>query len=87
MSYRTMTFTMYLTRKRQFHDHRFLPTAGPKNLTPFKIRVGGVVPAIHNADGKFNRCHWAQLQDELTRTAEYIISNDYFSGRVVAAEV
>ncbi|KWU02020.1 MAG: SDR family oxidoreductase [Vibrio toranzoniae] len=58
-----------------------------KELTPFNIRVGGVVPAIHNADGKFNRCHWAQLQDELTRTAEYIISNDYFSGRVVAAEV
>ncbi|TVU58034.1 SDR family oxidoreductase [Vibrio atlanticus] len=58
-----------------------------KELTPFGIRVGGVVPAVHNADGKLNRCHWAQLQDELTRTTEYIISNDYFSGRVVAAEV
>ena len=58
-----------------------------KELTPFNIRVGGVIPAIHNADGKLNKCHWAQLQDELTRTAEYIISNDYFSGRVVAAEV
>ncbi|MEZ9564783.1 SDR family oxidoreductase [Vibrio artabrorum] len=58
-----------------------------KELNPFGIRVGGVVPAVHNSDGKLNRCHWAQLQDELTRTTEYIVSNDYFSGRVVAAEV
>ena len=80
-----------------FHDMSGLESANSmitgfthswaKELTPFNIRVGGVIPAIHNADGKLNKCHWAQLQDELTRTAEYIISNDYFSGRVVAAEV
>ena len=51
-----------------------------KELTPFNIRVGGVVPC-----GKQNGQHWAEVQDEVIRNTEYIVANDYFSGRVVAA--
>lgn len=51
-----------------------------KELTPFNIRVGGVVPAIEH-----DNSHWAEVQDELIRNTEYIVSNDYFSGRVMAA--
>ncbi|MGF1755240.1 SDR family oxidoreductase [Vibrio makurazakiensis] len=80
-----------------FHDFSGLESANSmvegfthswaRELTPFKIRVGGVIPAIHNSEGKLDEYHWAQIQDELTRNTEYIVSNDYFSGRVVAAEV
>ncbi|HFQ5059131.1 TPA: short-chain dehydrogenase, partial [Vibrio vulnificus] len=31
--------------------------------------------------------HWAQVQDELIRNAEYIVANEYFSGRVVTTEI
>ncbi len=53
-----------------------------KELTPFNIRVGGVVPGVEHShdDG-----HWAEIQDELIRNTEYIVCNDYFSGRVMAA--
>lgn len=55
-----------------------------KELKQHNIRVGGVIPVSshsHHANG-----NWSQIQDELTRTTEYIVSNDYFSGRVVSAE-
>lgn len=51
-----------------------------RELTPFNIRVAGVVPALEHDDA-----HWAEVQDELIRNTEYIVSNDYFSGRVMAA--
>ncbi|MBA5761989.1 SDR family oxidoreductase [Vibrio sp. 404] len=51
-----------------------------KELTPFNIRVGGVIPC-----GESNGQNWAEVQDEVIRNTEYIISNDYFSGRVMAA--
>jgi NAD(P)-dependent dehydrogenase (short-subunit alcohol dehydrogenase family) len=51
-----------------------------KQLTPFNIRVGGVVPGVEH-----DSMHWAEIQDELIRNTEYIVSNDYFSGRVMAA--
>ncbi|EGU38855.1 short chain dehydrogenase [Vibrio ichthyoenteri ATCC 700023] len=51
-----------------------------KELTPFNIRVGGVVPCSEK-----NGQHWAEIQDEVIRNTEYIVANDYFSGRVVAA--
>ncbi|MFM2590564.1 SDR family oxidoreductase [Vibrio sp. TBV020] len=51
-----------------------------KELTPFNIRVGGVVPTLEHDES-----HWAEVQDELIRNTEYIVSNDYFSGRVMAA--
>ncbi len=57
-----------------------------KELTPFNIRVGGVVPALHpTSSGR--QFHWAQVQDELIRNTEYIVSNEYFSGRVMSAEM
>lgn len=51
-----------------------------KQLTPFNIRVGAVVPGIEH-----DSIHWAEIRDELIRNTEYIIANDYFSGRVMAA--
>ncbi|MFA0414948.1 SDR family oxidoreductase [Vibrio renipiscarius] len=51
-----------------------------KELSPFNIRIGGVVPASTK-----NGQHWAEVQDDLIRNTEYIVTNDYFSGRVVAA--
>lgn len=57
-----------------------------RELTPFNIRVGGVVPALHPSSTN-QPFHWAQVQDELIRNTEYIVSNEYFSGRVMSAEV
>lgn len=51
-----------------------------KQLTPYNIRVGGVIPGVENGS-----MHWAEVRDELIRNTEYIVSNDYFSGRVMAA--
>ncbi|WP_162045902.1 SDR family oxidoreductase [Vibrio taketomensis] len=51
-----------------------------KELTPFNIRVGGVIPS-----GEANGQNWSEIQDEVIRNTEYIISNEYFSGRVMAA--
>jgi NAD(P)-dependent dehydrogenase (short-subunit alcohol dehydrogenase family) len=56
-----------------------------KELTPFNIRVGGVVPALSHVTND-DDYHWAEVQDELIRNTEYIVSNEYFSGRVMAAE-
>ncbi len=53
-----------------------------KELTPFNIRVGGVVPM--NSTSK-PREHWAEVQDDLIRNTEYIVANEYFSGRVMSA--
>jgi len=56
-----------------------------KELTPLNIRVGGVIPDIsHSIDGhQIER--WASIQDELIQSAEYIVSNDSFNGRIMAA--
>ena len=51
-----------------------------KQLTPFNIRVGGVIPSVDHEDVR-----WSDIRDDLIRNTEYIITNDYFSGRVVAA--
>ncbi|EPF2927613.1 SDR family oxidoreductase [Vibrio navarrensis] len=58
-----------------------------KELTPFNIRVGGVIPALSHTQNHVDESHWAQVQDELIRNTEYIVANEYFSGRVVSAEV
>nr|WP_319535132.1 SDR family oxidoreductase [uncultured Vibrio sp.] len=58
-----------------------------KELTPFNIRVGGVIPSITHTKEDLDEIHWAEIQDELVRNTEYIVSNDYFSGRVVSTEV
>ncbi|PJC88198.1 short-chain dehydrogenase [Vibrio sp. HA2012] len=58
-----------------------------RELTPFNIRVGGVVPAPFYSASNDENYHWAEMRDELIRSTEYIVSNEYFSGRVMAAEV
>ncbi|EIZ1171421.1 SDR family oxidoreductase [Vibrio vulnificus] len=58
-----------------------------KELTPFNIRVGGVIPSVSHFREQTDASHWAQVQDELIRNTEYIIANEYFSGRVVTTEV
>ncbi|QSA19825.1 short-chain dehydrogenase, partial [Vibrio furnissii] len=41
-----------------------------------------VVPIISAND---EHEHWAAVNDELIRNTEYIVSNEYFSGRVMSA--
>ena len=53
-----------------------------KELTPFNIRVGGVIPQLVT-EPEFS--HGMMQCDELTRHTEYIVANEYFSGRVVSA--
>jgi len=53
-----------------------------KELMPFNIRVGGVVP-MYTATRR--REHWAEIKDDLIRNTEYIVANEYFSGRVMSA--
>lgn len=52
-----------------------------QELTPFNIRVGGVVPQLSNEPRHSESLHY----DELTRHTEYIVANEYFSGRVMSA--
>ncbi|PSU32446.1 SDR family oxidoreductase [Photobacterium lutimaris] len=59
-----------------------------KELAEFKIRVGGVVPLTiecpcNNHPSKLS----SPLQYEIARSAEYIVANDYFNGRMIEAEV
>ncbi len=56
-----------------------------KELDPFNIRVGGVIPVQFHSKDSANG-DWACLQDEMIRNTEYIVSNDYFNGRVMATE-
>lgn len=55
-----------------------------KELDSFNIRVGGVIPSLPTRQNDEDIEHWAQLQDELIRSTEYIVSNEYFNGRVMA---
>ncbi|MFC3025523.1 SDR family oxidoreductase [Vibrio zhugei] len=48
-----------------------------KELLPYQIRVGGVIPHSQSKHGQHHD------YAELTRHTEYIVANDYFSGRVV----
>ena len=59
-----------------------------QELAQFNIRVGGVVPLSHD---HCSECPVSQqlsqsLQYEIVRSAEYIVTNDYFSGRMIEAE-
>lgn len=55
-----------------------------RELTPFKIRVGGVIPALNTFTHHAHH-HWAEINAELVSNTEYIVANDYFSGRIMAA--
>ncbi|WP_157946040.1 SDR family oxidoreductase [Vibrio gangliei] len=52
-----------------------------KELMPFNIRVGGILPSRSTKHSQHTG--WARSYDELIRNAEYIVENDYFSGRVL----
>jgi NAD(P)-dependent dehydrogenase (short-subunit alcohol dehydrogenase family) len=54
-----------------------------KQLTPFNIRVGGVLPPASGRDS--GDALWSETLDELIRHTEYIVANEYFSGRVMTA--
>ena len=61
-----------------------------KELANFNIRVGGVVPITIGCD--CNDCSSSHvmnqhLQYEIVRSAEYIVTNDYFNGRMLEAEI
>jgi len=60
-----------------------------KELAEFNIRVGGVVPLSfkHESAHPQNKLLSQTLQYEIVRSAEYIVSNDYFNGRMIEAEV
>lgn len=50
-----------------------------KELTPFNIRVGGIFPNSSNEEPM------NELLDDVIRNTEYIVENEYFSGRVMTA--
>ncbi|OLQ69423.1 short-chain dehydrogenase [Photobacterium proteolyticum] len=61
-----------------------------KELAEFNIRVGGVVPLsfAHEDDHPpLGNLLSQPLQYEIVRSAEYIVANDYFNGRMIEAEV
>lgn len=61
-----------------------------KELSDFNIRVGGVAPITLGCDCSdctTNNAINQHLQYEIVRSAEYIVTNDYFNGRMLEAEV
>ncbi|MDW6001437.1 SDR family oxidoreductase [Vibrio mangrovi] len=54
-----------------------------KELTPFNIRVGAVLPTLEATDEE--ALPMPVLLDELIRNTEYIVENEYFSGRTMSA--
>ncbi len=60
-----------------------------KELSPYHIRVGGIVPARLNTVAQ-STCDdelYTHVQYEMVRNAEYIVRNDTFSGRLLEAEL
>jgi NAD(P)-dependent dehydrogenase (short-subunit alcohol dehydrogenase family) len=53
-----------------------------KELGPYNIRVGAVLATNSLTEGK---THPSQIIDEFVRNTEYIVENEYFSGRVMSA--
>ncbi|WP_330959170.1 SDR family oxidoreductase [Photobacterium sp. 53610] len=60
-----------------------------KELAQYKIRVGGVFPLIFDEKQDLPPSTLLSLpmQYEIARSAEYIVTNDYFNGRMIEAEV
>ncbi|MGF1699031.1 SDR family oxidoreductase [Photobacterium makurazakiensis] len=62
-----------------------------KELAEFNIRVGGVVPLTINCPSCQSEHNSnvvsLPMQYEIVRSAEYIVANDYFNGRMIEAEV
>lgn len=58
-----------------------------KELAAFNIRVGGVVPLTIDQGEQPIAAAGQPMQYEIVRSAEYIVANDYFNGRMIEAEV
>ncbi|ORT50208.1 hypothetical protein ST37_09910 [Vibrio sp. qd031] len=54
-------------------------------LDPYHIRVGSVVPGSAYSARDNNVISLAEVRHELIRNTEYVVANDYFSGRVVSS--
>ncbi|WP_159065044.1 SDR family oxidoreductase [Thaumasiovibrio subtropicus] len=60
-----------------------------KELSPYHIRVGGIVPSRQPQDC-IDISHnelYSHVQYEMVRNAEYIVRNDTFTGRLIEAEL
>jgi NAD(P)-dependent dehydrogenase (short-subunit alcohol dehydrogenase family) len=55
-----------------------------KELNPFHIRVGGILPTVQHSQNDDCFKSVAKLKEELIRNTEYIVSNDSFTGRVMS---
>lgn len=55
-----------------------------KELDPFDIRVGGILPSVHHSGKDDYLKSVSQIKEELVRNTEYIVSNDSFNGRVMS---
>ena len=65
-----------------------LTSSWAKELAEFNIRVGGVVPLTRDHEELAGHTLISSpLQYEIVRSAEYIVANDYFNGRMIEAEV
>ncbi len=53
-----------------------------KELSPYNIRVGAVLPTQQSYQ---SQNHLSEIIDEYIRNTEYIVENEYFSGRVMSA--
>ncbi|MDO6705691.1 SDR family oxidoreductase [Photobacterium sp. 1_MG-2023] len=60
-----------------------------KELAQYNIRVGGVFPLLFDErqDLPPSTLLSMPMQYEIARSAEYIVTNDYFNGRMIEAEV
>ncbi|WP_164684046.1 SDR family oxidoreductase [Vibrio maerlii] len=52
------------------------------DLEPYNVRVAAIMPS-ESSNSSAN--HWKHQQDEISRSTEYIVTNDSFTGRVMAA--
>lgn len=73
-----------VNNKRTGMDHMTSMVSGftqswAKELTPFNIRVGGICPNESDEEPM------NELLDDVIRNTEYILENEYFSGRVMSA--
>ncbi|GAD88409.1 MULTISPECIES: SDR family oxidoreductase [Vibrio] len=55
-----------------------------KELHPFDIRVGGILPSVHHLATDDHQHSFATIREDLIRNTEYIVSNDSFNGRVMS---
>ncbi|GAD81229.1 SDR family oxidoreductase [Vibrio ezurae] len=55
-----------------------------KELNPFDIRVGAILPSVHHCSYDDYQHSFANIRQDVIRNTEYIVSNDSFNGRVMS---